>query len=556
MAANSIGTVDAADELDHGRDCYVGGAWTEAYTSLRAADQKRSLEAEDLELLATSAYMLGRDDEYLSDLERAHHAHLAAGEAARAARAAVWIGITLATSGERAPASGWFGRAQRLIDRQERDCVELGYLLLPPMLELVADGDYEDAYAIGSNAIEIGERFDDADLIALAVQEQGHARLKQGRIGEGLGLLDEAMVAVTAGELSPIVTGLIYCSVIDGCRDAYDLRRAQEWTAALTRWCERQPDMVPYTGQCLIHRAEIMELHGQWREALAQAELASERFAERMKMNQVAAADALYRQGEVHRLLGDSQAAEAAYRGVRRCGSEPQPGLALLRLAQGDVTAASAGVRRLLGETTERLGRARLLPAWVEITLADGHGEEARAGSRELERIAASYDSAAIDAKAAYARGAVELADGDAPAALVALRRAAAVWAALEAAYELARTRVLVGLACQIAEDPEAASSEHEAARAVFAELGAAPDLARLDSLIEKPGAPDELHGLTVRELQVLQLVATGETNKAIAAELVISERTVDRHVSNIFAKLAVSSRAAATARAYQLRLV
>jgi DNA-binding CsgD family transcriptional regulator len=497
--------------------------------------------------------MLGRDDDALSSLERAHHAYMDAGEALRAVRCAFWVGINLALRGQIGRATGWFGRAQRLVERQEHDCVERGYLLVPVMLQHEASGDWEAAYAAAADAAEIGERFGEADLLALAVHEQGLVLIKQGRVEEGLGLLDEAMVAVIVGELSPIVTGLLYCSVIEGCQEVYALRRAQEWTAALTRWCEQQPEMVAFTGRCLVHRAEIMELHGAWRDALEEARRARQRCAQ--VKNQAAAAQAFYRQGEIHRLQGKFSAAEEAYRDASRCGCEPQPGLALLRLVQGNGDAAAAAIRRVMSETTEPLKRARLLPAYVEIMLAVGDAQEARGACRELEEISARYKSGMLDAMVTHARGAVDLAEGDARAALIALRHAWQVWQELEVPYEAARVRVLLGLACRALGDDDTAALELEAARGVFAQLGAAPDLARVGSLSGRVPSTDA-HGLTPRELQVLRLVAAGETNKAIAAELVLSEKTVDRHVSNIFTKLGVSSRAAATAYAYKHQLV
>ena len=421
------------------------------------------------------------------------------------------------------------------------------------MLRHEAIGDWEAAYAAAANAAEIGERFGDPDLFALAVHEQGLILVNQGRVEEGLGLVDEAMVAVTAGELSPIVTGIVYCSVISGCQEVYALHRAQEWTAALTQWCEEQPDMVAFSGRCLVHRAEIMELHGAWRDALEEARRAHQRCVQ--GKNQSAAAQAFYRQGEVHRLRGELAAAEEAYREASRCGFEPQPGLALLRLAQGNDDAAAATIRRALGETTEPLKRARLLPAYVEIMLAVGDAQEARNACRELEEISARYESGMLGAMVAHAEGAVALAQGDARAALVALRHAWQVWQEFEVPYEAARVRVLLGLACRVLGDDDTAALELEAARGIFAQLGAAPDLVRVDSLTRRAPSVDA-HGLTARELQVLPLVAAGRTNKAIAAELVLSERTVDRHVSNIFAKLGVSSRAAATAYAYEHQLV
>jgi DNA-binding CsgD family transcriptional regulator len=546
--------VDTIDELERGRKSYARRAWMDAYESLSHVDQVALLGADDLELLARSAYMLGRDDEYVSCLERAHHTYLEADDASRAARCAFWIGHNLLFRSETSPALGWFARAQRLLEREERECVERGYLLIPTLLQHVFSGDFEAAHTTALNAAEIGERFGDQDLVAMALMEQGHALVRQGRTGEGLRLVDETMVAVTAGELSPIVAGIVYCNTIAFCQSVYELRRAREWTAALTRWCEGQPEMIAHKGLCLVHRAEIMTLVGAWRDALEEAYRVGERFRQGV-LNERALGHAAYRQGEIHRLQGDFAAAEAAYREASRCGYEPQPGLALLRLAQGNGNAAAAAIRRVVGETTKPLKRAKFLPAYVEIMLAIGDSEEARTAYRELEGIAGRQGSDALDAMSAHAEGAVDVAEGDARAALLALRRAWQTWQELEAPYEAARVRVLLGLACRALGDDDTAALELEAARGVFERLGAAPDMAYLDSLASG-AVSDGAHGLTARELQVLRLVAAGETNKAIATVLILSDRTVERHVRNIFTKLGVSSRAAATAYAYKHQLV
>ena len=540
---------DAIAELKRGRGLYVSEAWSDAYEALSAADRLDPLGADDLELLATSAYMIGHEEDYLGLLERAHRAHLAEGQELAALRCAFWVGVSLARRGEMGRAGGWLGRAQRLLDRQEADCVEHGYLLVPAVLEQEAGGDWEGAAATAGEAAAIGERFGDSDLFALAAHERGHILIQNGRLKEGLGLLDEAMVAVTAGELSPIVSGIVYCGVILACQDAHELRRAREWTAALTRWCERQPDLVAFTGRCLVHRAEILQLQGAWAEALEEARRAGERCRE--AENAAAAGEACYRQGEIHRLLGNYVAAEEAYREASRHGREPQPGLPLLRLAQGKVDAAEAAIRRVMAETAEPGRRVGLLSACVEIMLVVGDVDAAREACHELELIAEGHEHGALGAMAAQARGAVELAEGDARAALVAGRRAGQVWHGLEAPYEAARARVLVGLGCRGLDDEDTAALELDAARAAFWELGAAPDVARLDAL-EMTIASADSHGLTDRELEVLRHLSAGATNKAIAADLVLSVRTVDRHVSNIFAKLGVSSRAAATAYAHE----
>jgi DNA-binding NarL/FixJ family response regulator len=541
--------VDGTAELERGRDLYVREAWADAYEALSAADRSDPLEANDLELLATSAYMLGREEDYLGLLERAHRAHLAAGQELPALRCAFWVGVTLARRGEMGRAGGWLGRAQRLLDRQESDCVERGYLLVPAVFEQEASGDWEGAAATAGEAAAIAERFGDPDLFALAAHERGHILIQSGRLKDGMGLLDEAMVAMTSGELSPIVSGIVYCGVILACQDAHEVRRAREWTAALTRWCERQPDLVAFTGRCLVHRAEILQLQGAWAEALEEARRAGERC--RQAENAAAAAEACYRQGEIHRVLGNLAAAEDAYREASRLGREPQPGLSLLRLAQGKPDAAEAAIRRVVAETPEPGRRVGLLSACVEIMLVVGDGDAARQARRELELIAEGHERDALGAMAAQARAAIELADGDARAALTASRRAAQVWNELDAPHDAARARVLVGLGCRALGDEDTAALELDAARAVFSELGAAPDVARVDALATSAASGDP-HGLSDRELQVLRLLSAGATNKAIAAELVLSVRTVDRHVSNIFAKLGVSSRAAATAYAHE----
>jgi DNA-binding NarL/FixJ family response regulator len=539
-------------DLERGRRACAGEAWLDAYRWLSAADRSEPLRASDVELLATSAYMLGRDAEYLALLERAHRVRLAAGEPLAAVRCAFWIGVTLASRGEVGRAGGWVGRAQRVLGECGGDRVESGYLLLPVVFEHAGRGDLRAAVVTASEAAAIGRQHGDSDLVALAAHEQGHLLIRLGRTRDGLRLLDETMVAVTAGELSPIVSGIVYCGVILACRDAHELRRAQEWTAALSAWCERQPDLVAFTGRCLTHRAELMQLRGAWRDALHEARRAETRCT--AGENAKAAGDAWYRQGEIHRLVGDFVAAEAAYREAGRRGREPQPGLALLRLAQGKVRAAEAAVRRAVGETADAGGRAHLLPSYVTIMLAVGDVPAARAASGQLQVLAEGQGRGALGAMAAQAHGAVQLAEGDPGGALSSLRHAVDVWHQLEAAYEAARTHELIGLACRALGDQDTTSLELDAARSAYAELGAQPDLGRILSLIG--GVPRETCGLTAREFEVLRLVAAGNTNREIAATLVLSERTIDRHVSNIFVKLRVPSRAAATAAAYERGLL
>ncbi|MGH3024153.1 MAG: LuxR C-terminal-related transcriptional regulator [Gaiellaceae bacterium] len=535
------------DDLERGRASYERSAWREAYDRLSRADRAASLGAEDLELLATSAYMLGLDDEYLSLLERAHHSYLEAGDTSRAFKSAFWVGINHALRGEMGPAGGWLGRAHGLVG--DEDSVERGYLLVPLVFQREAQGDFEGAAAIAADAAALAKRFGDTEGYALCLQARGAMLIKAGRFQEGLVLLDEAMVTVAGGKVPPIATGIVYCGVILSCQEAYEVRRAQEWTAVLSRWCEEQPDLVAFTGRCLVHRAEIMQLHGSWNEALEEARRAAERLAR--SFNRAAAAQAFYRQGELHRLRGEFEDAERAYREASRFGLEPQPGMALLRLAQGRREAAETTIRRAVGEATQPVRRANLLPAYVEIMLAAGDVEEALAACRELEEIAGRYQSAMLTALVAHARGASELAAGDARSALASLRQAGETWQELDAPYDAARARALVAEACRALGDDDAAALELETARDLLTALGAGPDLARLD-----PSTTSRAHGLTPRQVEVLRLVAAGKSNREIAAALVISEHTVARHVQNIFATLRVSSRTAASAFAFEHDLV
>ena len=540
----------AVNELERGREAYANRAWLDAYEALSRADAESPLEAADVELFATSAAMVCERDTHLSQLERLHKLRLEAGEIERAAKAAVVLGMNLAVAGEVGPAMGWFGRAERLVEQADEDSVVPGYLLLPVVVQRMSSGDAEGAHRAASEAARIAARFDENDLFATASHFAGSALIKQGRVDEGLQLLDEAMVAVTSGEVSPFFAGVVYCGVIASCEEAFEPRRAHEWTNALTRWCEAQPQLVAFTGRCLAHRAGIKRLHGAWADAFEEAVIARERCEQ--AMNRAATGQAYYQQAELHRLRGDFPAAEAAYRDASRFGREPQPGLALLRLAQGDQDAAAAALRRALAETAEPLQRAVLLPAHVEVALAQDSVEDAAAASAELDEIGGRYGRPMLHAIAAQVRGSVELARDEPQAALRSLREAWQVWDELDAPYEGARVRLLVGLACRALGDEDGAALEFESARATFATLGAAPEIARVDRLVRRK----ETHGLSARELEVLRLLASGRTNRDIASELVVSEHTVARHVQNIFAKLGVSSRTAATAFAFEHDLV
>jgi DNA-binding NarL/FixJ family response regulator len=409
-------------------------------------------------------------------------------------------------------------------------------------------GNDAAAAAFAAQSLAIGERCCDLDLIAFARCYLGRALVRQGRIEEGIASLDEAMLPVVDGKLSPVVTGLIYCNLIEACRQIYAFDRSREWTAALSNWCGSQPQLVQFNGICMLHRAEIMEMNGAWQEAVAEARRAASSLVRNIRKETTAGA--AYQEAEIHRLRGEFTAAEELYRTASRLGLEPQPGMALLRLMQGGAEQAAATMRRVLATTETPLGRARLLPAVVEIMIAAGATDEAREAAQELQATADRFATDILVAMASQARGEIELNDGNASAALGHFRAALVTWQHAGAPYLEARLRVLAGLACRALGDEDSAGLEFDAARAVFTELGAAPELARISALTVPNNARQ--HGLTRREIEVLGLVATGKTNRLIASDLGLSEKTVDRHLSNIFDKLAVNSRAAATAFAFQ----
>ena len=541
--------------LERGRAAYDRWAWADAYAGLTEAADREPLGRNDLERLAMAAHLVGRDDESIAALTRLHRVATDAADAPTAARSAFWLVMLLARNGELAQAGGWLARGGRVLEGSGLDVVERGYLLVPVALGQQESGDPAGAQGTYREAGAIADRFDDRDLATLAYLGQGDALIALGEVDRGMALLDEAMVAVTAGEVSPIVVGIVYCSVIETCQGRFDLRRAQEWTTALTRWCEAQPDLVPYRGQCLLYRSELAQFHGAWQEAADEAREAGARTVNRVDLP--VAGEAQYRQAELHRLRGAFHEAEAAYRRASGFGRRPEPGLALLRLAQGRADQAATSIRRALAEETRPLARTHLLEPSIEILLAAGDILGARGAADELRAIAAPVDVLLLAAMAARADGSVSLAEGDAGAALAALRRASDAWQALDAPYEVARTRLLIADACGAMGDRDGASLELEAAREVLRQLDARPDLERIarfevvDDARARPAGP-----LTAREVEVIRLVAVGKTNRAIAADLVISEKTVARHLANIFTKLDLPSRSAATAYAYEHGLV
>ncbi len=507
----------------------------------------------DVESLAMAAHLLGKEAETREILARAHQRYLAEGNPQRAARSAFWLAFALLNTGELAQAGGWLARAHRLLEEGNHDCVEQGYLLVPAGIRTLREGHPGQAHSMFVRAGEIGRKFGDADLMTLARHGEGRALIGMGEIARGVSLLDESMVAVAAGEVTSMAIGGLYCSVIEACGDIFDLRRAQEWTSALEQWCASQPDAVPYRGHCLVRRAEIFQLHGEWPDALGEAVRACERLSQPPPKPAVGAA--YYRRAELHRLRGEFAAADEAYRQSSQWETVPQPGFALLRLAQGQVEAAQAAIRHVADQVHHPGERPRVLDAYVEIMLAAGDAAAARTAAGELALIASRLGAPLLSALSTRATGAVLLAEQEAKAALSSLRQSLALWQELEAPYEAARVRVWIALACRAEGNCDTAELELDAARHVFERLGAVPDLARLDALLGAT-APKSSGPLTDREVEVLRLVASGMTNREIAGRLSISEKTVARHLSNIFTKLDLPSRAAATAYAYQNGLV
>ncbi len=525
-------------------------AWATAARLFREEDQQRALGLSDLESLATCLHLLDEQDEALATLARAHREALGSGSPTRAARHAFWLALTFADQGRRAEAAGWVARGRRVLSGQP-ESVEEGYLLVPAGLQALAEGDLSHAAELFARISALAEGFGDPDLAAMATLGHADVLLARADVRSGMALLDEAMVAVTVGEVSPVVAGMIYCSTIESCRRLFDLRRAQEWTEALGRWVEAQPQLVAYRGACLLGRAELMSVHGNWVAAVDEVRRARAHAAGPAADTTVGAA--WYQEAEILRLQGQSSAAEEAYRESARQGRRPEPGLALLRLDQRRPAAAATAVDRALAEDDDPANRPVLLDAKLAIALATGDLAGARVAADELGLRAGDADSPLLSAIASRAEGAVLLATSRHREALAPLRGALATFMGLGAVYEVARVRVLIARACRASGDEESARLELGAARDAFQRLGARPALRQVADLLAQ-GRTSE--GLTTREIEVLRLVAMGGSNRRIAAQLSISEKTVARHLSNIFTKLAVGSRAAATAYAYEHDLV
>jgi DNA-binding NarL/FixJ family response regulator len=531
-----------ADRAGPGRRAFERGSWREAFALLRAADLT---EQDDLERLAVAAHLVGATEDCEAAWERAHRRAATHGDADAAARCAFWLGFDLLLRGEDARAGGWLARAERFASDADAGPAR-GYLLVPQFLQTVHGGDATVALELATEMVTVGRAAGDDDLVAFGVLCRGEALLAAGRIAEGMRCLDEVMLSVTTGEVSVLVTGVVYCAVIEACVAACDLRRAAAWTEAWSAWCEVDPSLVAFRGQCLVYRSQVLMARGAWDRAGEEAEEARRRLA---TPAHPALGEALYQQAELHRRRGDLAQAEHAYRDASRHGRDPVPGFALVRLAQGRTGAAAAAARRMLDETGADPNRPAILAAVVEILVASHELDGAEHAVHELEQRAALAGTDLLRAMAATARGSVLLARGDAAGAASVLRDAITAWHGLDMPFEEAQARACKAKACRALGDDDGAVLEEQAARAAFSALGARTELTRLGS---EPGTAP----LTTRERDVIRRLATGSTNRQIAADLSISEHTVARHLQNIFVKLDVPSRAAATAYAHQHGLV
>ena len=507
-------------------------------------------DAATLEAVANEAWMVGNLDEGIRARELAYTQFDADGDACGSARSAVALYDYYCFKGRHSVANGWLQRAKRSLDGQP-DVPEQAVLLEREAEVANGSGALELALEKAGKALEIGRRLRNADIEAEALQCRARILISLGKAAEGFGLFDEAMLLASEGRLGTFVLGKVYCSLISACDQLGELQRAAEWTEIGSQWAHDQSSPF-FPGLCRVHRAELLRLRGDWVGAEAEARRAC---AELTNLHVMNAGAAFYEIGEIRRRMGDLDGAEDEFRRADELGFEPQPGLALLRVAQGKVDAASRSITTVLAETTwDRLVRAKLLPARVEIAVAANALDEARTAADELAVIADEYPTPWLVAVTTQARGRVELAAGEGDAACGSLRRALEQMQILELPYEVADTRLLLGAAYRAVGDDEAAVVSFDAALSLLARLGADTTTARVRA---RRAATSPLpNGLTGREVEVLRLVASGRTNKQLAAELGLSEKTVERHLSNIFTKIGVSTRAAATAFAFEHQIV
>lgn len=538
------------DDLVQARSDYERGDWAAALDLWSGVDPS-AMSADDLHAAALAAYLLGRRDISVDFHQRAFALYLRAGAPEGALRCCFHLAVLFGSGGEHALEGGWTSRAERLLEELDDIAVEHGYVALLRMYRHIGSGDISAAAEAAQAATVAGRRHRDPDLLGLGLSSQGRLGIYSGRVVEGLALLDEAMAGAAAHELTPVVFGHVYCAAIEGCQEISDFGRVAEWTSALHRWCSAQPGMVAFTGQCSVHRGQLMRVHGAWSEALVEFEGAIERYHRAGFLAAVGAAE--YERGEVLRQRGEYGPAEAAYERSSEHGYDPQPGLALLWLARGSTDAAETAVRRLLAEVSEPVAECRLLPPAIDVFVAAGSLEEVGAVADRLNELADHFGTEVLRATAAFSAGITQFAVGDAAGSLPYLRRAGQLWAKVQNPYEVARVRLATGRVLGTLGDTESARKELERACATFRELGATPDAEEAERLLGRDG---HAGGLTGREVEVLRLVASGQSNAQIAQTLVLSEKTVARHLSNIFVKLQVGSRTAAAAYAFEHRLV
>jgi ATP/maltotriose-dependent transcriptional regulator MalT len=520
-----------------------GWDWAAALDAAHAAGPLAGAdEGERLDVIATASWWLGRMDDSIDAREQAYAAFEAAEDERRAGQCAVWLWQDNVLKARPSIAGGWLRRARRLLDAHP-GTPEYVELLLREAETAHGAGDLDAALTTARAALTLARSLKARSTEAEALQTIGRVLIDQGDVAEGMGHLDEAMLSAVEGRLTPYATGKIYCSLISACENLGDVRRAAEWTDATLRWSEKHP-LAMWPGICRVHHAALLTLRGQWDAAEREAQRACDDIGEFHIGN---AASGFAEIGDIRRRLGDLDGAEAAFARAEELTGAPSAGLALLRLAQRRVDAANSIITNLLAEQTwNRLERGKLLPARVQIAVAAGDLDSADDAVSELESIAADFDSPLLSAAALTARGRVLFARGDSAGACTTLREALRDWQGLDVPYEVATVRLLLGQACRACGDEDAATRSLHTAAEIFDRLGAALDV-RLTRDLEGAAAVAP-GGLTEREAEVLRLVAEGKTNKDIAAELFLSERTVARHLSNIFTKIDVTSRTAAAA--------
>lgn len=535
-----------AEVVELAHDAARARRWSQTYRLLRDVDPTE-LTPDDLMLFADAAWWCCRVPEEIALRRRAFREFSASNRPRQAASAAWELALRHSLRGQTVESSGWLRMAQRALEDQP-DCVEKGYVACSESEAALGGGEMLQAQAHAERALAVGERFDESGLVALALTWKGLCSLLRHEMDEGLKLLDEAMATITSREMDEKVAGWVACFAVGLCMDAADVRRAAAWSQAAWEWASALPEATPFHGICRVHQVEVMHLQGRLEDAAAQARRACD---EMLAFDPHLAGEAFYVTGEILRRQGDLPGAEQAFRRARELGHDAQPGLALIRQAEGRTHAAMAALR---AASTDASGlpfrRASVLAALVHVALAADAVDCAGDACRDLDAVAVSSASEAVSALAGTTRARLRLVGGDAEGALAALRPAADIWRSLDLHGELAEARLLTGLALRQLGDDEGAALELAAAHRAFVDLGATADADRVAAqMADEDARPG---GLSARECEVLRLVAAGHTNRQIAAELVLSEHTVARHLSNIYTKLRVPSRTKAAAFAFQ----